>query len=718
MKKTNLILALMLLLIAAVNTLAQGTAFTYQGRLDVTGVPATGTYDFQFILYDAATGGNEQGPIRTNTATAVSNGLFTVTLDFGNEFPGAARWLDISVRTNGGAGFAELTPRQEFTAAPYSITAGALAAGAYTSAVTFNNAADSFTGAGGGLTGLNASSLSSGTVADVRLSTNVALRAGGNTFSGNQTVTAGSIYLDNSQEIYGKNTLGSYEGFLWPRWSDNVSYLNFGSGGFNIRNDSSISAMFMQNNGNVGIGTMTPGFPLSFANTLGDKIALWGTSGDNFGLGIQGSQLQIHANVSSSDIVFGYGQSSSLTELMRIKGTGNVGIGTASPQKALQVGDSGVPGSQGMIHLASRAPTSGAARDWDIGVPQTGDNATGIGYSFIVHDSAMSYPAQLLVAFNSGYVGIGTTNPAATLDVNGSANVASTLTAAGGINATGTLNLNTGGYPGVTAFIRAQPGDNLPLAVQGTNGVNLLLIDTNGNASVSGSLSVANGLSAGNGNSIFGFNTTYGNVTMNVRQDPALSSEVFRVENSSGGALFDVFANGGINAGNGSSRFNFNTGGYNNVTMTVNAISGDLYGLDVLGTPADTASIFWTVPSDERLKYNIQPCDYGLTELMQLHTISYRYRDDPARGLNSKHEHTGVLAQEVQKVFPDAVLTQPDGYLALTPDPIFWASINAIQELNQKLESKDQEVAELKSQLAELKQMVNSLSEKVNGAGK
>ena len=110
------------LLAAAVNVLGQGTAFTYQGRLNDGAAPANGTYDLRFTLYDAASGGSEVSGILTNTATAVSNGLFVVTLDFGaGAFTGPERWLEVSVRTNGGASFTTLSPRQPVTATPYAI---------------------------------------------------------------------------------------------------------------------------------------------------------------------------------------------------------------------------------------------------------------------------------------------------------------------------------------------------------------------------------------------------------------------------------------------------------------------------------------------------------------------------------------------------------------------------------------------------------------------
>jgi hypothetical protein len=68
---------------------SQGTPFTYQGRLSDGANPANGRYDLTFALYDSASGGTQQGSTITNSALAVSNGLITVTLDFGNQFPGS-----------------------------------------------------------------------------------------------------------------------------------------------------------------------------------------------------------------------------------------------------------------------------------------------------------------------------------------------------------------------------------------------------------------------------------------------------------------------------------------------------------------------------------------------------------------------------------------------------------------------------------------------------
>ena len=103
--------------------LAQGTAFTYQGRLNVNGSPVGGSYDLAFTLFVTNTSGVPiAGPV-TNSAVAVSNGLFTTTVDFGNVFTGASNWLEIAVSAAGSNSFSTLRPRQQLTPVPYAIFA-------------------------------------------------------------------------------------------------------------------------------------------------------------------------------------------------------------------------------------------------------------------------------------------------------------------------------------------------------------------------------------------------------------------------------------------------------------------------------------------------------------------------------------------------------------------------------------------------------------------
>ena len=213
------------------------TAFTYQGQLNDGGSPAIGLYDLRFGLYDAANAGGQQGNLVTNSATAVSNGLFTVTLDFGNQFPGADRWLEIGVRTNGGDAFTPLTPRQPLTPAPYAITAGAVtgpvAAGQLTGSVPVSqvsgtlplaqlppavmtngasgvNLTGAFTGDGSGLTNLAATNLV-GAIADARLSANIPRLNVPNT-----TVAATGVATVTSGFITSANVTSGGSGYLTP----------------------------------------------------------------------------------------------------------------------------------------------------------------------------------------------------------------------------------------------------------------------------------------------------------------------------------------------------------------------------------------------------------------------------------------------------------------------------------------------------------------------
>jgi hypothetical protein len=132
-RRVNPLTALrLLLLLSTVTTfyvaqpstaIAQGTAFSYQGRLNDGTNPATRVYDLRFTVYDAVTNGNAWG-VLTNAATAVSNGLFAVTLDFGaGVFTGPGRWLQLDVRTNGAAAFTTLVPRQPLLPVPYAVMA-------------------------------------------------------------------------------------------------------------------------------------------------------------------------------------------------------------------------------------------------------------------------------------------------------------------------------------------------------------------------------------------------------------------------------------------------------------------------------------------------------------------------------------------------------------------------------------------------------------------
>jgi hypothetical protein len=124
--KPKLRLLLLALLSLAGFAHGQGTAISYQGRLNHAGAPATGLHDFTFNMFDVEAGGTALATTVVLAAVPVTNGLFNVSLNFGpNIFTGPARWLEIGLRTNGSvAAYSILTPRQALTPSPYAIFAG------------------------------------------------------------------------------------------------------------------------------------------------------------------------------------------------------------------------------------------------------------------------------------------------------------------------------------------------------------------------------------------------------------------------------------------------------------------------------------------------------------------------------------------------------------------------------------------------------------------
>jgi hypothetical protein len=106
-----------------------GTTFTYQGRLATSGTPSNGLHDLRFRLFDAAAGGLQVGPTLCANDITVVDGEFTVLLDFGAQFSGSQRYIEIDVRADSGfdcseqTGYETLAPRQNITPTPYALYA-------------------------------------------------------------------------------------------------------------------------------------------------------------------------------------------------------------------------------------------------------------------------------------------------------------------------------------------------------------------------------------------------------------------------------------------------------------------------------------------------------------------------------------------------------------------------------------------------------------------
>lgn len=240
-------------------------SFTYQGYLEVSGAPATGAYDIRFTLYDSG-GVIVAGPICRDNVH-VSDGLFTVDLDFGSVFTGDTRMLEIAVRPGGavgdcaaGGGYTTLSPREELTATPYALGVRLpfVASGANTGASTFSVANTSSATGSSGLLGIIVSPAVFGfaDLAGVRGESSDYIGAGVLGISDTYVGTIGYSYGDGGVGTFGRaDGVGGYGLMGW----------SVGSGGRGVYGWDAAGdgwAGYFRGRGyfenRVGIGTTSP----------------------------------------------------------------------------------------------------------------------------------------------------------------------------------------------------------------------------------------------------------------------------------------------------------------------------------------------------------------------------------------------------------------------------------------------------------------------------
>jgi hypothetical protein len=342
---------------------AQGTAFTYQGRLNENGSPATGIYDLRFTIYDLNNGGSAlAGPI-ANATVSVSNGLFTSALDFGaSVFTGAPRWLEIGVRTNGSvAAHFTLTPRQALTPSPYAIYASTASNVVNGSVVkSLNNLKDNVTlAAGANVTitpnGNTLTLASAGGSSLWNLNGADTYYNAGNVGIGTTTPTAGYRLEVNGATLVrpgnGSIQFGSPNAELGvslvPTLGNNRADLRFDGSvlklvaGVGQVPPSSANGLAITTAGNIGIGTATPaaGYRLEVDGTTllrpGNGTMQFGSPNAELGMSITptvGSRADLRFDGSVLKLVATAGQAPpSAANGLAITTAGNVGIGTAAP---------------------------------------------------------------------------------------------------------------------------------------------------------------------------------------------------------------------------------------------------------------------------------------------------------------------------------------------------------------------------------------------------
>src|ERR1017187_6335015 len=257
--KNKLFALLALVLSCAINSpfstaRAQGTAFSYQGRLNTASGPANGRYDLTFMLFNTnARGILISGPV-TNSPVSVSNGLFTVAVDLGSApfTPGQRLWLEIGARTNGAAAFSTLAPRQAVLSTPIATYAESANATNLTGTIVSANLPNGLGGSGDSASGLNATvSGGSGNQVDAASSYSTIGAGNANSIANSLYATIGGGNQNTINNVGGFGTIGGGNGNFIANTLDGTI-----AGGFHntITNGATFAAVGGGNGNAIGGG--------------------------------------------------------------------------------------------------------------------------------------------------------------------------------------------------------------------------------------------------------------------------------------------------------------------------------------------------------------------------------------------------------------------------------------------------------------------------------
>ena len=132
--------------------------------------------------------------------------------------------------------------------------------------------------------------------------------------------------------------------------------------------------------------------------------------------------------------------------------------------------------------------------------------------------------------------------------------------------------------------------------------------------------------------------------------------------------------------------------------------------------------------SKERISNNEENFNRYEEEIKKLEVFHYTFKKDP-----NQTQRVGVMAQDLQKIFPDAVFKGEDGFLRIRLEDMFYAVINVVKELDakiaaiseqvksnldltaklqQKVDAQEKQIAELKKQNAEFEKRLAKLEKK------
>lgn len=433
--------------------------------------------------------------------------------------------------------------------------------------------------------------------------------------------------------------------------------------------------------GNIGIGTPVPLVPLAFASALGAKLSFFDSgANDHVGFGVSSSQFNYHTVPGASHAFFAGGKNGDGTELLRIQGDGNVGIGTATPAAKLDVngtariaGSAGTPtfitgrdatGNVGNITLGANlslangvlSASGGGAAGWGL----TGNAATNPATNYLGTTDAQplvlrTNATERMRVLADGTVAIGTDtpHPSAKLDVN-----------LGNVHLSPRFGIRWAEnddaerlymYPAL-----GLPGNNLYME---SREFMVFIADRNNTRINSNEIGF---VWATNGSWI----------------DGKTPSEWMR--------LTDI------------GRLGIGT-------------TAPAYKLDVVGDINASASVRANgvvLTSDARLKRHISNTSHGLRTVMNLRPVEYDKKNHIDSANYNRHE-IGFVAQELQKVLPSLVSQGNDANktLSVSYTELIPVLTKAIQEQQAQIESLKAENKELKGNQAVTAQLVERVKQ-------
>lgn len=112
--------------------------------------------------------------------------------------------------------------------------------------------------------------------------------------------------------------------------------------------------------------------------------------------------------------------------------------------------------------------------------------------------------------------------------------------------------------------------------------------------------------------------------------------------------------------------------------------------------------------SDLRLKENISENNDGINSILKLMPYNYVFKDD------KQHvQQVGVMAQDLQKVFKNSVKLGHDGYLHIRWDEMFYAAINSVKQMNNKIDKLATDISNIETDIKDLNSSHKNLKKKI-----